>query len=207
MDQLKQTFFALTQQYTPDEQTTKQLWEDIATQYEGKGRHYHTLDHLQSLLSELTAVKDLITKWDAILFALYYHDAVYNVLKSDNEEKSAVLAVKRMRTLNIPDPIINATEKHILATQKHLPGEDPDTDYFTDADLSILGTDWDTYQTYARNVRKEYSIYPALVYNPGRRKVLESFLTKERIFKTPYFHEKFEASAKQNLEKEIDSLK
>jgi len=53
---------------------------------------------------------------------------------------------------------------------------------------------------------KEYSIYPDLVYGPGRKKVLEAFLGMERICKTDYFFRRFEASAIENMKKEIMAL-
>jgi predicted metal-dependent HD superfamily phosphohydrolase len=52
-------------------------------------------------------------------------------------------------------------------------------------------------------VRKEYLIYPDLIYNPGRKKVLHHFLAMDRIFKTDFFYNKFEQQARQNLRKEI----
>ena len=59
---------------------------------------------------------------------------------------------------------------------------------------------------YLKNVRKEYSLYPNLVYNPGRKKVLQHFVEMEKIFKTEYFFEKFEAQAKENLKQELEQL-
>jgi predicted metal-dependent HD superfamily phosphohydrolase len=62
------------------------------------------------------------------------------------------------------------------------------------------------YSDYYKNVRKEYSIYPNLLYNPGRKKVLKHFLAMGKIFKTDYFYQKFEKNARLNLQKELDLL-
>jgi predicted metal-dependent HD superfamily phosphohydrolase len=132
-----------------------------------------------------------------------YHDAVYNPLKKDNEEKSAVFAEERMKFINVPSPVIERCKNHILVTKSHRESADPDTNIFTDADLSILGQDWETYLEYCRQVRKEYSIYPDMMYNPGRKKALEHFLQMERIFKTDAFFEKYEVKAKENIKREI----
>jgi predicted metal-dependent HD superfamily phosphohydrolase len=69
-----------------------------------------------------------------------------------------------------------------------------------------LGQPWGEYTQYAKNVRKEYAIYPDLLYNPGRRKVLNHFLSMERIFKTSHFFEKFEATARLNMSKEMEGM-
>jgi predicted metal-dependent HD superfamily phosphohydrolase len=203
---LKETFIELLTNYTDNDRLTNELWTEIEKNYSSKKRHYHTLRHLDNLFAQLTEVKGEIQNWEAILFTLYYHDIIYNSLKSDNEEKSAELAEKRMKQISVSDGTAEHCKKQILATKSHIKSTDSDTNYFTDADLSILGQTWETYSLYYKNVRKEYSIYPDLVYNPGRKKVLNHFLTMDRIFKTDFFYNKFEIQAKQNLQKEIELL-
>ena len=203
---LKETFIELLKNYTDDNRLINVLWTEIEKNHSSKKRHYHTLQHLENLLSQLTNVKGEIKNWETILFTLYYHDLIYNATKSDNEEKSAELAEKRMKEISVSSDIIEQCKKQILATKSHHKSIDSDTNYFTDADLSILGSGWDTYQLYCKNVRKEYAIYPAFIYNPGRKKVLNHFLSMDRIFKTDFFYYKFETQAKQNLQQELDSL-
>jgi len=164
------------------------------------------LEHLERLLQELHEVQVQIREWNTILFTLFYHDAIYDPLKSNNEEKSADLAEKRLLSLSVPQQVISNCKAQILVTKQHEISADEDTNYFTDADLSILGQDWPAYEAYAKNVRKEYAIYPDLVYRPGRRKVLSHFLQMERIYKTGYFFGKYEATAKDNLQREISLL-
>jgi predicted metal-dependent HD superfamily phosphohydrolase len=203
---LKETFIELLTNYTDNESLKNELWTEIDKNYSSKKRHYHTLEHLNNLLYQLTAVKSEIKNWETILFTLFYHDIIYNSLKSDNEEKSAELAEKRMKQIPVSKDKIELCKKQILATKSHIKSTDSDTNYFTDADLSVLGQNWETYLLYCKNVRKEYSIYPTLVYNPGRKKVLNHFLSMDRIFKTDFFYNKFELQAKQNLQQEIESL-
>jgi predicted metal-dependent HD superfamily phosphohydrolase len=183
-----------------------ELWTEIEKNYSNKKRHYHTLQHLANLMAQLTEVKGEIRNWETILFTLYYHDIIYNSLKSDNEEKSAEVAEKRMKQISVSNDTIELCKNQILATKSHVKSADTDTNYFTDADLSVLGQDWETYSVYCKNVRKEYSIYPDFVYNLGRKKVLNHFLSMDRIFKTDFFHKKFEKQSKQNLQKEIELL-
>ena len=192
--------------YTDNDSLTNELWTEIEKNYLNKKRHYHTLHHLDSLLAQLIDVKEEIQNWNTILFTLYYHDIIYNSLKSDNEEKSAELAKKRMKQISVSIDTIELCKNQILETKSHIKSTDSDTNYFTDADLSVLGQSWETYSLYYKNVRNEYSIYPDLVYNPGRKKVLNHFLSMDRIFKTDFFYNKFEAQAKQNLQKEIELL-
>jgi len=184
---LKDTFINLLTNYTNSDHIVAQFWAEIEEKYTHKKRHYHTLSHLENLLTQLTEVKFSIESWESILFTMFFHDIIYDALKSDNEEKSAELARQRMTQISVPDYIINNCKTQIIATKKHLVHPESDTNYFTDADLSILGQSLENYTTYSQNVRKEYSVYPDLIYNTGRKKVLEHFIKMERIFKNRLF--------------------
>lgn len=206
MSNLKEIFSNLLINYTTNSSLINELWDEVEKNYSGKKRHYHTLQHLENLLITLTEVKSEIQHWESILFTLFYHDIIYTALKSDNEENSALLAEKRMQQLSVSNDIIERCKNQILATKSHSKSTDSDTNYFTDADLSVLGQPWEIYSLYYKNVRKEYAIYPDFIYNPGRKKVIQHFLSMNSIFKTDYFYNQFEKVAKENLMKELSSL-
>jgi predicted metal-dependent HD superfamily phosphohydrolase len=189
---LQDTFSALVKRYCNEKSVTDELWEELHVHYSSKARYYHTLQHLKVILAELSIVKKDIRNWDAILFSLYYHDVIYDASQNNNEERSAQLAEKRMLQITVPKEIILLTQQQILATKSHTKALDKDTNYFTDADLSILGKPCDEYFIYSKNIRKEYSIYADAIYNEGRKKVLQHFISMYRIFKTEYFFEKYE---------------
>jgi predicted metal-dependent HD superfamily phosphohydrolase len=200
---LKENFTQLLLNFTGDKHLIQTLWREIEQQHSTRKRHYHNLAHLEFLLRELQAVKPFINDWETLLFTLFYHDIVYHAWRNDNEEKSAELAVQRLNELQVNPEKIVFCKQQILATKAHQISADSDTNYFTDADLSILGASWEQYEAYASQVRKEYSIYPDLLYKPGRKKVLQHFLDMERIFKTAYFHEKYEKQARKNISREL----
>ena len=206
MSDLKEIFSNLLINYTTNSSLINELWDEVEKNYSGKNRHYHTLQHLENLLITLTEVKSEIQNWESILFTLFYHDIIYTALKSDNEENSALLAEKRMQQLSVSNDIIERCKNQILATKSHSKSTDSDTNYFTDADLSVLGQPWEIYSLYYKNVRKEYAIYPDFIYNPGRKKVIQHFLSMNSIFKTDYFYNQFEKVAKENLMKELSYL-
>jgi predicted metal-dependent HD superfamily phosphohydrolase len=138
---LKQTFLNLLGNYTSDESLVQKCWSEIEKNYSNKNRHYHNLQHLNNLLLQLTEVKNNIQSWETILFTLYYHDVIYNALRSDNEEKSAKLAAQRIKQMAVPAQVIELCQEQILATKSHVKATNNDTNYFTDANLSILGQD------------------------------------------------------------------
>lgn len=203
---LKPEFVNLMRQFSGDSAHIETLWDELVRLYAEKSRHYHTMAHLEHLWRQLIDIQGQIQDWDAVLLALFYHDSVYNVLKKDNEVQSALLAEKRLQTLGAPTTTIDKTTALILATQTHQVDADADVNLFTDADLSVLGQAWPVYLKYCQDVRKEYAVYPNLLYNPGRRKVLRHFLSMERIFKTDHFADRFEAQARQNLQREQNEI-
>jgi predicted metal-dependent HD superfamily phosphohydrolase len=141
-----------------------------------------------------------------MLFAVFYHDIIYKVSRNDNEEKSAELAKERLTQVAYPASSVEMCMTMIRATKHHQRSDDPDVNLFTDADLCILGQEPKVYYQYALQIRKEYSIYPDFLYKPGRKKVLQHFLTMSRIFKSHYFFDKYEQQAKANLEEELKQL-
>ena len=200
---LQKIFVKLVSKYSTDANLIQSFWQEIELAYSDKSRHYHNLSHLENMYNQLSEVEDLIDDFEVVLFSLFYHDVVYNSSKKDNEERSADLARERMQILGVSEYRILKCVAQILETKGHSISEDKDTNFFTDADLSILGLDWDLYSEYAQNVRKEYNNYPTIIYKMGRRKVLRHFLEMERIFKTEYFFDKFEVSARENLKREL----
>lgn len=202
---LADTFLQLTLQYT-DATTAKKMWDEIALAYSHKNRHYHNLCHLENMYSELLSVQHAISDWDTVLFALFYHDAVYSTTKKDNEDKSSKMAISRLREIGYDTVKTSFCHELIMATKHHTFSANNDINLFTDADLSILGKPWAEYETYCVNVRKEYSIYPDMLYNLGRKKALQHFLEMEHIFKTPHFKDRFEEQARKNITQEIARL-
>lgn len=204
---LKETYIELLTNFTDDNRLKNELWNEIEDYYTDKKRHYHNLSHLENLLNELLEVKDKIENWHTILFTLFYHDIIYNTLKSDNEEQSAELAEKRLKQINVPNQIIEKCKSQILATKNHLENSDIDTNYFTDADLSILGKQEEVYKQYSKNVRLEYLYYPSVIYKQGRFEVLNTFIYFKSIYKTEYFSTKYEQNAKKNIKNELEIIK
>jgi predicted metal-dependent HD superfamily phosphohydrolase len=201
---LEQVFKNLARKYASRQTLSDSLWSEVVAHYVEKKRYYHNILHLENILQELDAVKDRIDDWETTVFSIAYHDIIYKATAKDNEEKSATLAKIRLQEISFPQTRINKCEQMILATKRHTISNDSDTNYFTDADLSILGKPWDLYRQYFTQVRQEYSIYPDLLYKPGRKKVLQHFLNMKQIFKTRHFYELYESKARINLRQEME---
>ena len=65
---------------------------------------------------------------------------------------------------------------------------------------------WESYHQYMKDIRKEYAIYPMILYKKGRKKVLKRFLERERIYFTDQFYVLSEIKARENLTRELETL-
>lgn len=203
---LQHRFAELFQRFSTDEKRQDQYWLEIQKNYSQSDRHYHNLQHLAAMLTELDAVNHDIQQREILDWAVFYHDIIYKITSKKNEEKSADLAVNRLKTLALPPVSLNKIHDVIAATKSHNLSNCSDTNYLLDADLAVLGKAAEQYDRYAQQVRKEFAIYPRFLYNSGRKKVLEHFLNKERIYKTDFFVAKYEAQAMKNLRRELENL-
>jgi predicted metal-dependent HD superfamily phosphohydrolase len=185
-----------------EENTILRLWLDLEKAYSSKSRYYHNLNHL----SEMTAYYDLYASNlkfpNEVLYAIFYHDIIYKVTRKDNELKSAEYALEIL-------PINAKLNKELVfdmicATQLHQFNDNEDINWLIDFDLKILAKDWDDYKIYFEQIRKEYKIYPNILYKPGRKKALEHFLENEFIFQTKEFRNKYEGKARENIKQEIN---
>ena len=62
------------------------------------------------------------------------------------------------------------------------------------------------FDEYERRTREEYRHVPEPLYRTGRARVLETFLSRDPLFRTPHFRGRFEATARHNLRRSLASL-
>lgn len=207
---LQTQFTDLFLKYTQNNTLIENCWTEIDDAYNNSDRYFHNISHLEQLYAALSPLQAQIEDWDALLLAIFYHDIAYDVvqyvLENDNEERSAVIAEKALTAIGFPALKTERCQQHILATKTHRATADADTNFFIDADLSVLGQPWETYHDYIKNIRKEYIIYPDTIYHSGRLKVLKHFLKMERVYKTGHFYNLYEVAARENMSREIEIL-
>jgi predicted metal-dependent HD superfamily phosphohydrolase len=172
--------------------------------WRGMGRHYHTLDHLESCLHELDEVRALAVRPAEVELALWFHDAVYRSWRRDNEQRSADWAARALRAASLE--CVARVRQMILATA-HLDEElGGDTALVVDVDLAILGQPADVYMSFERAIRREYWWVPRARYVAARSKVLAGFLSRWAIYRHDALHEKYEARARANIAAALHKL-
>lgn len=204
-DILKETFMDLMGRYSLNKAYNQTCWAEIEDSYSSGIRFYHNLNHLARMLSELQPVKSYISDRDTLLFAIFYHDIIYEPTQNDNEHKSARLFNRRISQTSFAR--LDRCKAHMEATARHEESADPDTNILLDLDISIFGQNREEYEKYRENIRKEFSIYPDAIYRKGRTKVLRHFLEMEFIYKNEYFRKIYEVQARTNLATELRYLR
>ena len=183
------------------------LWPRLKEAYADPARHYHNLGHIRALLEWAATYRARLHDYDAVRCAIWFHDAVYDTRRNDNEERSAAFAVESLQQLPGLWPRSQAVAAMILATKTHqLGGLDSDAAWFLDFDLAILGSSPDVYRAYSQAIRQEYRWVPGPLFRRKRRQVLESFVLRERLFFTPELRERLESQARRNLQEELTQL-
>jgi predicted metal-dependent HD superfamily phosphohydrolase len=176
-------------------------WLDLEKAYSKKSRHYHNLVHIKDMIESYDLYFDKLKYPNEVLYAIFYHDYIYESSKKDNELKSAEFAIEILpKEISLNSELIFDM---ICATQMHQDNKVGDINLLIDFDLKVLARDWDEYKIYFEQIRKEYRIYPDFLYKPGRVKALKHFLGNKFIFQTEEFRDLYEQRARKNIEKEI----
>src|SRR5215467_15388989 len=98
------------------------LRDGLVRAYAAPERHYHNLTHIDAMLGLMRGYEDVLSDPQSVEAAIWFHDAIYDTHRHDNEEKSAELAASQLAGLLSPDRIA-LIARMIRATAGHqVPG-------------------------------------------------------------------------------------
>jgi predicted metal-dependent HD superfamily phosphohydrolase len=170
------------------------LYQDLVARYREPHRRYHTLQHLEECFARFDEVRAVAEHPRDVELAIWFHDAIYDTRRTDNEARSAAWArsVAGERVQNL-----------VMATRHEAVPQSADEKALIDVDLWILGAPPERFDEYEAQVREEYRWVPALVYRTKRRAVLESFAARRTIYNTALFIDRYEKRARENLARSL----
>jgi len=184
-----------------------ELTTRLAAMYGEPHRRYHTLAHVEALQRWLQHWHALAREPQLIDAAIWFHDAVYDPQRSDNEQRSAELVRVELAAIDWPHDEIERVAALVLATQHHdADADDADAWLFLDLDLSVLAQSASNYAHYSAAVRAEYAWVDEARFRAGRSAVLRSFIERDAIYRTPALHAAWEPAARANLLAELSAL-
>ena len=185
--------------------TQRESWHSrLMVAYSEPQRAYHTLQHLEECLREYDRAEETgqVQRPHELECALWFHDMVYDPQGKENEALSAGQACE---FLNGHESASRVAEL-ILLTRDHRPRGGADDAWMIDIDLSIFGQDLPRVREYERQIRQEYAWVDWPVYREKRLEVLTSFLSRERLYLTVDFYQRYEASARSHLRALVEEL-
>ncbi len=94
MENLSVEWENLCKRYSKDELLIRDWFNRICECYESKNRYYHNLKHISSMMESIKLFEKETKDLECLLFATWFHDVVYEVKNSNNEEKSAEFGLK-----------------------------------------------------------------------------------------------------------------
>ncbi|MCX5141953.1 hypothetical protein [Streptomyces sp. NBC_00338] len=170
-------------------------------------RRYHTTGHLAAVLDRIDTLAGHAADADAVRLAAWFHDAVYRPDRTENEERSAVLAERALPEAGVPATTTAEVARLVRLTVSHDPADgDTNGEVLCDADLAILAASPKEYAEYASRVREEYGFVPDEAFREGRAAVLRQLLELPRLFRTPHGAAEWEPRARHNLLTELELL-
>lgn len=182
------------------------LLECVLARYSEAHRGYHTEQHLAECLEALQPVRHLGVNPAEIELGLWFHDAVYDPHRNDNELQSAAWALDAALRAGVAPEAAGRIEALIMATCHTAVPALPDEQLLVDIDLSILGAHSARFAEYEAQIRVEYAFVPEAVFRSKRCEILKGFVQRPRIYSTAHFFDRLEQRARANLQSSIDSI-
>lgn len=179
------------------------VYEELLARYAEPHRHYHTARHLEECFAELAGLSAEAERPGEVELALWFHDAIYDTKRHDNEARSADWARAVVARAGLDAGVGQRVAALILATKHDAVPSGADARVLVDVDLAILGAPPARFDEYERAIREEYRWVPAWVFRRERRAVLRRLLARPTLFSTARMRERYELRARANLERSL----
>jgi predicted metal-dependent HD superfamily phosphohydrolase len=182
------------------------LFERLLAAWREPLRHYHTLQHLQECLMHFEPARELALHPGEASLALWFHDAVYDARRHDNEQRSADWARECLLAAGAGSERADRVHALVMATRHDAAPVTGDAPLVVDIDFAILGAPRERFDEYERQVRLEYAHVEPAAYRAGRGRILRGLLARPAIYSTPSFRERLEAAARASLAHSLAQL-
>jgi predicted metal-dependent HD superfamily phosphohydrolase len=185
-------------------------WFDtVVGAYRAEGRHYHGVRHVAWVVRHVEAIAadHPVDDLNATVAAAFFHDAIYEPTRDDNEAESAAMAERAVREIGWTEPACRHVADLVMATARHdVEGVDRDTEVLLAADLAVLAAEPSRYAEYATAVRREYAHVDDAGWRLGRASVLRALLARPHLFAPGLALDEWERRARANLTSELASI-
>lgn len=184
-------------------------WLALVAMYNHPVRAYHNLDHIAECVEVFmeSAARNAPVETVALVgFSLYWHDCVYDSRRDDNEARSAAVAVTMARAMGIEFWAHGTIRRLIQATtHRGTPGDESEA-LIRDVDLASLAARATKFDANTAAIRSEYAWASDEQWRAGRVAFFKEVLARPAIYFTPSLHQRWEAPARQNLQRGLAAM-
>jgi len=166
---------------------------DLTRRYTEPHRHYHGIEHIAHML----AVGAPVGIDEVQVMAIWFHDAVYDPTRNDNEEASAQLAERLLADGGWAPTDVAAVASIVRDTATHTPTS-ARAGLVIDLDLMGLAAPDPIFDRNSANIRREYDHIPDAEFGAGTVAFVDAFLARPSIYHTAW-GKPLEALARANL--------
>ena len=183
-----------------------QLLAQLLARWAEPHRKYHSTEHLNACLRHFAQMQQAAERPHEVQMALWFHDAVYELGRADNEQRSADWARDAMLAAGIDADVAQRVHALVTVTRHDCAPTTQDAEVLLDIDLAILGQPGRVFERYEAQIADEFAAVPLAQRRSRRRAILQQFLDRPHIYHTALFHSLYEAQARANLAWSIGRL-
>lgn len=187
------------------ESTPAGIFKQLANMYSANWRSYHNLDHISSSLEYFDACKSQAEFADAIEFAIWFHDCIYEVGADDNEARSRDWFIAQTNPY-LPPALLDAVDVLIMDTMHNAVPDTNDGKLIADIDLTSFALPWDEYLKDSAAVRGELTHLDDPAALKEKIHFLENLVGGDQIYYSGYYLKHFEQKARDNVHKHLKLL-
>ena len=167
-------------------------------------RHYHDIGHIEFCLAQFDRVVDRVQSPAAVELAIWFHDVVHQPGNTDNEVASAALF--REWAAGLDPALVDAVTSMIVDTIHRDRPSTADGHYVVDIDLASLGQSWESFQSASEALRLEQDDLSPAAYAAAQHAFLDGLMTRPKIYRTPYFQDRYEGTARANINRMLKNV-
>ena len=181
------------------------LFNDLVEKYSEPWRAYHSISHINNSLNYFDDCSDHAINPDAVELAIWFHDCIYELGATDNEEKSKDWFLAR--TTDQLSPTLRDEVARLImdTTHKHIPATD-DGRLLADIDMSSFSRPWDQYVRDSQAVRDEHGEPDSAEMDAKLVRFLQSLISNGPMYHSPFYAEHYEHKARENIARHITLL-
>lgn len=183
------------------------LFQQLCAAYQEPHRHFHTLQHLQECFECWMGWRNEAAHPHEIGMALWFHDAILNVKRHDNEARSARWVNEALREAGCAPEVALRVRDLVIATRHDAPLQNIDAQLIMDIDLAILGASSTRFDEYTQQLRQESASVTDFIYQRRHLKNLQTYLSSMPIYHTGRARALLESRARDNITQAMAGLR